>query len=81
MKDTESLQKINLYKDHDDVLKVVLRLGYPASGRGTVIYDDIIAKKKETSVANLNSNMDLYIPFVPCCMQPNHGDEEKGQLC
>ena len=38
MSDNETFQSINLHKDHDDVFTVVLHLGNPATGGGTVIF-------------------------------------------
>ena len=83
MDDNESSQTINLHKDHDDVFTVVLHLGNPESGGGTVMYDGKNAKKKETLYINLNLNMviSILVHFVQCYMPPNHGKVGEDQLC
>ena len=83
MSDNEIFESINLHKNHDDVFSVVLHLGNPSSGGGTVVYDGKTARKKETLFLRSNLNMDTFILvlFVPCYMPLNHGKDGEGQLC
>ena len=83
MSDNETFQSINLHKDYDNVFTVVLHLGNPVSGGGTVMYDGKTAVNKGNLVLSLNLNMDIFIlvPFVPYYMPLNHGKDGEGQLC
>ena len=79
MKDNE----INLHKDHDDVLTVVLHLEYPTSGGGTVIYNGNTAQGKGNLIEKCKFKHGL-IHLRPFCSmlhatEPRRG--RRGELC
>lgn len=78
MSDNEIFQSINLHKDHDDVFSVVLHLGNPSSGGGTVVYDGKTARKKGNLVFTFEFKHG-YIHFGPFCSMLHATEPWKGR--
>ena len=78
MSENETFQSINLHKDHDDVFTVVLHLGNPVSGGGTVMYDG----KTATNKGNLVFKFEFkhgYIHFGPFSAMLHANEPWKGR--
>ena len=78
MSENETFQSINLHKDHDNVFTVVLHLGNPVSGGGTVMYDGKTAGNKGNLLFKFNFKHG-YIHFGPYCSMLHATEPWKGQ--
>ena len=78
MSDNETFQSINLQKDHDNMFTVVLLLGNPVSGGGTVMYDGKTAGNKGNLLFKFNFKHG-YIHFGPYCSMLHATEPWKGQ--
>ena len=77
MSENETFQSMNLHKDHDDVFTVVLHLGIPVSGGGTVMYDGKTTGNKGNLVFKFKFKHG-YIHFGPFCSMLHATEPWKG---